>query len=63
MPDIAMCRGDGCPRKAECYRYRAVPTPQRQSYFSHPPVQSDGACDKFLKLRRGDRLIDLDGGT
>jgi len=56
MPDIAMCKGAGCPRKAECYRYRAVPTERRQAYFSPPPVRADGTCADFL--RRGDRLTD-----
>ncbi len=58
MPDTAMCRGDGCPRKTECYRHRAVPTPRRQEYFAPPPVREDGSCDYFLVLRRGDRLTD-----
>ena len=56
MPDIAMCRGDGCPRKRECYRHRAIPTSQRQGYFSPPPVRADGSCDSFLELRDGDAL-------
>ena len=59
MPDIAMCKGDGCPRKADCYRYRAVPEPRRQAYFSPPPVRADGTCNDFLELRRGDRLTDV----
>ena len=58
MPDIAMCNGDDCPRKTE-YRHRAVPTPQRQAYFSPSPVRDDGTCDEFLELRRGDVLTDM----
>lgn len=58
MPDIAMCKGDGCPRKAECYRHRAVPTSQHQAYFSPPPVRADGSCAEFLELRKGDVLTD-----
>lgn len=58
MPDIAMCKGDDCPRKAECYRHRAVPTPRRQSYFAKPPLHADGSCTDFLSLRKGDRLAD-----
>ena len=31
MPDITMCRPiDGCERRNECYRYRAIPN-ERQS--------------------------------
>jgi hypothetical protein len=58
MPDISMCRGDGCPRKRECYRCRAVPS-QRQSYFVTPPVRADGSCGSFLELRRGDVLTEI----
>ena len=25
MPDIAMCSGDGCPKKLDCYRHRTCP--------------------------------------
>ena len=56
MPDIAMCKGDSCPQKTACYRYRAVPEPRRQSYFSPPPVRADGTCEHFLTLRKGDVL-------
>jgi hypothetical protein len=52
-----MCPGDGCPRKSECYRYRAVPTPLTQSYFAHPPIAVDGSCEEFLELRPHDRLV------
>ena len=56
MPDIAMCRGDGCPKKRECYRHRAVPTPLRQAYFATPPAREDGSCPYFIELRKNDRL-------
>jgi hypothetical protein len=58
MPDIAMCRGDDCPRKRECYRHRAVPTMRRQSIMP-PPVRADGSCDSFLELRKGDVLTEI----
>jgi len=56
MPDIAMCPGNECSKKSACYRYRAVPTPHRQSYLITPPMKPDGSCDLFLELRRGDQL-------
>lgn len=59
MPDITLCPGERCPKKSDCYRYRAVPTTQRQSYFAAPPVAPDGSCEEFLELRRGDRLADV----
>jgi hypothetical protein len=45
-------------RKRECFRHRAVPDPQRQSYFATPPLAADGSCEEFLELRLGDRLTD-----
>lgn len=56
MPDIAMCQGDGCPKKLKCYRHRAVPTQTNQSYFATSPVRSDGSCDYFTKLLKCDVL-------
>jgi len=32
VPDIAMCDNTECPRRQDCYRYRAVPTERRQAY-------------------------------
>ena len=46
MPDISMCLGTGCPKKDECYRYTAKPTPHWQSYFCKPPIK-DGECEYF----------------
>ena len=31
MPDITMCKNEACPKKEECYRYKANPSEQ-QSY-------------------------------
>lgn len=59
MPDISMCKGGDCPKKQDCYRYRAVPTPQRQAYYTAPPNTVDGSCAHFLRLRTGDRLMEL----
>lgn len=58
MPDIAMCSGDGCPKKIGCYRHRAVPTPQRQAYFATSPIAANGECAHFLELRKNDMLND-----
>lgn len=58
MPDITMCTGAGCPRKLDCYRHSAVPTPRRQAYFTKPPIKADGSCDHFNSLRKGDLLTD-----
>ncbi len=59
MPDITMCDGGDCPKKAECYRATAKPNKFQQSYFVKPPfrlvlwtlgVDGEGkfACDRFI---------------
>ncbi len=37
MPDITMCKGGSCSIKETCYRFKVIPNPARQSYFSTPP--------------------------
>ena len=37
MPDISMCPGGDCVLKDTCYRYKATPTPEWQTYFVEPP--------------------------
>lgn len=54
MPDITMCHGDSCAKKLECYRHRANPTSERQSYFQTPPVKADGSCYYFLPMHKDD---------
>lgn len=48
MADITMCTGAGCEDKASCYRYTALPTPMRQSFFAAPPG-TNRDCDYFWK--------------
>jgi hypothetical protein len=55
MPDIAMCSGEACPRRNECYRARAVPSEFLQTYFKAPPAKPEG-CTYFLRIRPGDQL-------
>ncbi|GAA6203687.1 hypothetical protein [Thalassotalea sp. SU-HH00458] len=51
MPDIAMCRGESCPIRIGCYRYRAVPNLYRQSYFGRTPYDhQEKDCDRFLNI-------------
>ena len=53
MPDIAMCKGDGCLVKETCYRHTAKPS-MRQSYFITPPfVEKDGVqdCDLYWESK------------
>lgn len=48
MADITMCRGENCPLKEKCYRYKAKPSTW-QSYFVEVPYNEKG-CDKFWKI-------------
>jgi hypothetical protein len=40
MPDITMCKGDGCPLKETCYRFKAEPS-DRQAWFMEVPYKED----------------------
>jgi len=48
MPDIACCKGDGCPIKEDCWRYMA-PTDRFQSYLATPPYTEEG-CEYFWDM-------------
>ena len=49
MPDITMCKGDQCPLKETCYRYKAKPS-MYQSYFVDIPLKEDGTCEYFMEI-------------
>jgi len=46
MPDITMCKGDGCETKNTCHRFTAIPS-MRQSYFTESPIK-DGGCEYYI---------------
>lgn len=48
MADIAMCRGAGCDKKENCYRFKAKPDTY-QSYFVEAPIDN-GYCDSFWPI-------------
>tara|TARA_R110000868_G_scaffold98868_1_gene272192 strand:- start:1198 stop:1371 length:174 start_codon:yes stop_codon:yes gene_type:complete len=49
MPDIAMCKGEGCPLKEQCLRYTAKPGKHMQSYFTEVPYDKEKKeCQHFL---------------
>jgi len=52
IPDIAMCRGDGCLMRVKCYRYRAIRNPNWQSIYSQSPLDiTTQECDMLLELK------------
>ena len=48
MPDITMCKGNDCPLKENCYRYKAKPC-EYQSYFMEAPYKDDD-CSHYLEM-------------
>jgi hypothetical protein len=50
MPDITMCRGNGCEIKDNCYRHKAEPSEFRQSWFMEPPFDTESECEYFWEL-------------
>ena len=56
MPDISLCKNDKCPSKNECYRFRAVPNPERQAYGSFSLNESDKKCAYFMSILKSDIL-------
>lgn len=68
MPDITMCEGTGCARRAQCYRHTATPTPERQSFFGKPPYTEHGLdkwqrCDYFWSNCDWEQVADSDDGA
>jgi hypothetical protein len=48
MADYAMCKGDECPVKEDCWRYMA-PSGIWQTYLATPPHTEEG-CDYFWDM-------------
>lgn len=48
MPDITMCKGEGCEIKSTCYRFTAKPSEFMQSYFAETP-NINGGCEYYYK--------------
>ena len=49
MSDITMCQGGPCPKKEECYRYKAEVNPYRQAYFIHIPYIPGMGCEMYQR--------------
>ena len=62
MPDISMCNGyaDGkpCPAMGTCYRHKAKPNPNWQSYISNAPFNISPAvgfaCQYYIPMEAFD---------
>lgn len=68
MPDITMCCNCHCPMRGKCYRYRAVPSPDWQSFALFLYVvkmnnknMPEFECDHFWEVNEAaDRTLPLD---
>lgn len=49
MSDITKCEGYDCPKKENCWRYKAPDSPYRQAYFAENP-QKDGDCEHYWPM-------------
>ena len=56
MADITMCTGLNCPKREECYRTKANPSPlQSWSNFEYTCNEDSGFCDFIIyKNERSD---------
>lgn len=52
MPDIAMCSGDGCAMRGECYRHAAKPG-EWQVWFHRPP-RDETSCLWIIPVEKGE---------
>lgn len=53
MSDISICEGKDCPLKENCYRYKAVPNPYRQSFFANIPYDlKEKKCEYFWEINK-----------
>lgn len=60
MPDITMCLGYTCRVKEKCYRFKAVPNPYRQSYFTLPPVtENRKECEHYIPMHKEKKNVRL----
>lgn len=47
MADITKCKGEECPIKESCYRFKAHSNEYMQSYFTNAPIKKDNTCDHY----------------
>jgi len=50
MSDISMCKGQDCPIRETCYRFKANPDPFRQAYASFKYDSVTQSCDHYWKF-------------
>lgn len=51
MPDISMCSDAVCPKRKQCYRFVATPTPGHQAYADFKFSKRHG-CEYFWPFKK-----------
>lgn len=54
--DIRMCDNKECPSKEECFRFKAIPNPWRQSYAGYSVKEGEDKCDSFWQVKENDNI-------
>lgn len=60
MPDISMCADVKCTLRMNCFRYRAVPNPFRQSYSTFESTGIEGIaaeCSHYWDIKDATTLM------
>jgi len=49
MPDISMCKNEACPKKEQCYRYKATSFDRFQTWAYFEP-DNNLFCEYFMSI-------------
>lgn len=61
MPDISLCMNHECPLRMDCYRFRAAPDSEWQSYSVFEPFGDPPQCDGFIPIDERLKEVPNDG--
>ena len=59
MPDISMCNDSACPLACKCYRFLAIPSDFRQSWFGGA-WDDNRECNYYWPASEGKRVRPFD---
>ncbi|MEZ0209204.1 MAG: hypothetical protein ACAH17_03465 [Candidatus Paceibacterota bacterium] len=52
MPDIAMCKGECCPLRDSCHRYKAKPDTYQTYFVTAPYDKKAAACGAYWETEK-----------
>lgn len=50
MPDITMCVGNNCPKKENCYRFKAIPDLVQSMFAPEASYTGEDDCEEFWNI-------------